>query len=103
MSTKIHGVISLLLEGLAIIIGFIAIWQVNKAVGVFYAFLILIAVPLILYAYCAKCDIRFTDCRHVFPGQLTRLLPKREDGPYFFGDYMGLILAVIALVGFPQP
>jgi len=103
MSTKIHGVTSLLLESLAIVIGLIAIWQVNKAAGLFYAFLILIAVPLILYAYCAKCDIRFTDCRHVFPGQMTHLLPERADAPYNFRDYMGLTLAVIALVAFPQP
>jgi len=102
MSTKIHGVTSLLLEGLAIVVGFIAVWQVNKAVGLFYAFLILIAVPLILYAYCAKCEIRLTECRHVIPGQITRLLPEREDAPYTFRDYMGLILAVVALVAFPQ-
>ena len=101
MSTKIHGVVSLLLEGLAIVIGFIAIWQVNTLAGAFYSVLILIAVPLILYAYCAKCEIRFTDCRHVIPGQLTRLLPEREDAPYSFRDYLGLALSVIVLVAFP--
>jgi len=103
MNAKFHGVISLLLEGLAIVIGFIAIWQVNTLAGAFYAVLILTAVPLTLYAYCAKCEIRFTDCRHVIPGQITRLLPEREDAPYTFRDYMGLTLAVVVLVAFPQP
>jgi len=103
MKSKFHGVTSLLLEGLAIVIGFMAIWQVNKAIGLFYAALILIAGPLILYAYCAKCEIRLTDCRHVFPGQLTRLLPEREDAPYNLRDYIGLVLSVIVLAAFPQP
>lgn len=103
MNSKFHGVTSLLLEGLAIVIGFMAIWQANTLAGAFYAVLILIAVPLILYVYCAKCEIRFTDCRHVIPGQLTRLLPEREEVPYNFRDYMGMILAVIVLVAFPQP
>lgn len=103
MNSKFHGVTSLLLEGLAIVIGFMAIWQVNKWVGAFYAVLILISVPLVLYAYCAKCEIRLTDCRHVIPGQITRLLPDRDEAPYNFRDYMGLALAVITLVAFPQP
>ena len=103
MSTKIHGVTSLLLEGLAIVIGFIAIWQVNTLAAAFYAVLILITVPLILYAYCAKCEIRLTDCRHIIPGQFTRLLPGRQDAPYNFRDYMGLTLSIAVIVAFPQP
>jgi hypothetical protein len=103
MHAKFHGVTSLLLESLAIVIGFIAIWQANRIAGGFYAVLVLIAVPLMLYAYCAKCDIRLTDCRHVLPGQVTRLLPDRDNAPYTIRDYLGLGLAVIVLVVFPQP
>ena len=103
MHAKFHGVASLLLESLAIVIGFIAIWQANRMAGGFYAALVLIAAVLMLYAYCAKCDIRLTDCRHVLPGQVTRLLPDRESAPYNVRDYLGLILSIVVLVAFPQP
>ena len=103
MNAKFHGVTSLLLEGLAIGIGFAAVWQINWAVGVFYAILVLAAGPLILYSYCSKCEVRHTGCRHVIPGPFTRLLPPRENQPYGFKDYMGLGLPVVVLVAFPQP
>ena len=103
MNSKFHGVTSLLLESLAILVGFVAIWQSHEAAGIFYIVLILVSVPAILYSYCSKCEIRLTGCRHVIPGQITRLLPARENEPYGFLDYIGLTLPVIALVAFPQP
>ena len=103
MNSKFHGVTSLLIESLAIVIAFAAVWQAHKVAGVIYAILILASVPLLLYAYCAKCEIRLDGCRHVIPGQLTRLLPARDDGPYRFKDYAGLLLPAVVLVLFPQP
>jgi hypothetical protein len=103
MNAKFHGVTSLLLEGLTIVIGFAAVWQANKTMGVLYAILVLAAVPIILYAYCSKCEVRLTGCRHVIPGQITRLLPARENTHYGILDYVGLMLPAALLVAFPQP
>jgi len=103
MNAKFHGVTSLLLESLAILVGFAAIWQSHKAAGIFYIVLILVSVPIILYSYCSKCEIRLTGCRHVIPGQITRLLPARENEPYGFLDTIGLMLPAAVLVAFPQP
>jgi hypothetical protein len=103
MHSRFHGVTSLLLEGLAIGVGFAAIWPANKAAGILYAILILVSVPVILYAYCSKCEIRLTGCRHVIPGQITRLLPARGNEHYGILDYVGLTLPVALLVAFPQP
>jgi len=103
MNSEFHGVTSLLLEGLAIGIGFAAIWQVQPAMGILYAVLVLVSVPVILYAYCSKCEVRLTGCRHVIPGQITRLLPARENEQYGILDYVGLMLPVAVLVAFPQP
>lgn len=75
MNAKFHGITSLLLESLAILVGFAAIWQSQTSAAVFYIVLILVSVPIILYSYCSKCEIRLTGCRHVIPGQITRLLP----------------------------
>ncbi len=103
MNAKFHGVTSVLLESLAIVVGFAAIWQSHKAAGIFYMVLILVSVPAILYSYCSKCEIRLTGCRHVIPGQITRLLPARENEHYGILDYVGLTLPVAVLVAFPQP
>lgn len=103
MNSKFHGVTSLLAESLAIVIGFTAVWQAHKVAGVIYAVLILAAVPVILYAYCSKCEVRLTGCRHIIPGQITRMLPARENTQYGVRDYVGLMLPVAMLVAFPQP
>jgi len=103
MNSKFHGVTSLLLESLAIVIGFTAVWQAHKVAGVIYAILILAAVPVILYSYCSKCEVRLTGCRHVIPGQITRLLPARENEQYGIFDYVGLTLPAAMLVAYPQP
>ena len=103
MNSRFHGITSLLLESLAIVIGFAAIWQVNKTAGGLYGILILVAVPVILYAYCSKCEVRLTGCRHVIPGQITRLLPARKNEHYGVRDYVGLMLPAAMLVAFPHP
>jgi len=103
MNTRLHGVTSLLLESLAVVIGFTAVWQADKVAGVIYAILILAAVPVILYSYCSKCEVRLTGCRHVIPGQITRLLPTRKKEHYGVRDYVGLMLPAAVLVAFPQP
>ena len=103
MNTRLHGVTSLLLESLAVVIGFTAVWQADKVAGVIYATLILAAVPVILYSYCSKCEVRLTGCRHVIPGQITRLLPTRKKEHYGVRDYVGLMLPAAVLVAFPQP
>ena len=92
MNSRFHGVTSLLLESLAVVIGFTAVWQADKVAGVIYAILILAAVPVILYSYCSKCEVRLTGCRHVIPGQITRLLPSRKNEHYGVRDYVGLML-----------
>ena len=103
MNSRFHGVVSLLLEGLAVVIGFAAVWQADRMAGVIYAILILAAVPVMLYAYCSKCEVRLTGCRHIIPGQITRLLPARQNGHYGVRDYVGLMLPAAMLVVFPQP
>jgi len=103
MNAKFHGVTSLLLESLAILVGFTAIWQNHKIAGILYGVLILASVPAILFSYCAKCEVRLTGCRHIFPGQITRLLPTRDEKAYHIMDYLGLLLPAAALIIFPQP
>ena len=48
MNSKFHGVTSLLLEGLAIGIGFAAIWASNQTAGVVYGIVVLAALLFVV-------------------------------------------------------
>lgn len=98
-----HGVVSLVLIVAAHAVGLIGIATASITAAVAYLAAVAAAVPVILFAYCAKCPERLTGCRHVIPGPLTRYLPSRQTGPYTVLDYAGLVLPLALLVGAPQP
>jgi hypothetical protein len=102
MRDRFHGLFSLTLVFAAVGIALIYMLKLSTASGLLYLALIIIAIPIVLYAYCAKCTCRNGACSHVFPGRLTRLLPARKPGPYSLMDYLGTVLSLLALFGFPQ-
>ena len=102
MGSKFHGVFSLILILAAVVMALIHVLGVSLGWGLVYLGIIIVANPIILYSYCAKCLCREHACSHVFPGKLTSLLPARKQGPYSFVDYLGTALPLIALFGFPQ-
>jgi hypothetical protein len=97
-----HGVFSLLLFVLAIVVALISLSNRSFWLALLYLVNVGLACYGILYAYCAKCSVRLYDCSHVIPGSLTRYLPIRKQGPYTFLDYAGTILFLLVLVLFPQ-
>jgi hypothetical protein len=102
MVQKYHGVFSLVLIFAAVGIAFIYMLSFSVKMGLAYLVTFLIANPIVLYSYCAKCLCRENACSHVFPGKLTRLLPARKQSPYTVGDYFWTGISLIALLGFPQ-
>ena len=102
MAGKFHGVVSLLLILAAVVIALAYMLSVSPGWGFCYIAVIIMANPMVLYSYCAKCLCREDGCSHVVPGKLTHLLPVRRQGPYSFLDYVATALALAALVGFPQ-
>jgi len=102
VANKFHGVLSLLLilASVIIAIGYMLGKSINW--GLVYLGIVVLANPMVLYSYCAKCLCREDACSHVIPGWLTRLLPTRKAGPYSFMDYLGTALPLVALFGFPQ-
>jgi hypothetical protein len=102
MKNKFHGVFSLLLISGAVSIGLVSILINSVAFGIVYMALILVCNLIVLYAYCAKCECREDDCRHIFPGKIASLLPSREPGAYTFFDYAGVAVPMAVLLGFPQ-
>lgn len=101
MQNKFHGVCSLILILSAVLIALIYLLSQSPVLGLAYLGIMILANPIVLYAYCAKCLCRDDACSHVFPGKLTRLLPSRKQGPYTRMDYFWTSLSLIALFGFP--
>jgi hypothetical protein len=103
MENRFHGIVSLALIAGAILLGFLIVLKSNIFAGLLYGALVLIGSILIVYAFCTKCPIRTSECRHVFPGQLTVWLPARPQTAYTPIDYLtvGLVLAV--LIVYPHP
>ena len=102
MKDRFHGVFSLLLILVAIIMALVYLWGQSVVMGLTYLAITLMAPPTVLYAYCAKCICRSDSCSHVFPGKLTRLLPARREGPYMLSDYFWTAVPLILLFAFPQ-
>ncbi|NNG02038.1 MAG: hypothetical protein HKM93_21820 [Desulfobacteraceae bacterium] len=102
MRDKVHGVMSLglIISGLCIAVAYISLHSI--AAAALYLGIILISAVIILYAYCSKCPIRFTGCRHVFPGRVSGLLPPRTIKPYGALDYIGVAVPVTVLMAIPQ-
>jgi hypothetical protein len=102
MKGKFHGVFSLVLITVSMIVGIIALFEQSTALGGIYILIILISQPVILYAFCSKCPCREDSCRHVFPGKLTKIFPGREENAYTGWDLFWTSLALAVLFLFPQ-
>ena len=102
MRDRFHGVFSLLLVILSIIGGLLSVLNESFVMGLWYIAIILLSSPIILYSFCAKCMCRLDSCRHVFPGRLSQLFPPRKQGRYTFWDIFWTLVALLALLLFPQ-
>ena len=78
------------------------LWRLSPWLGLVYLAICGFSAYGILYAYCAKCNVRLDNCSHVLPGKITRYLPQRKQGPYTFGDVAGTALFLGIIILFPQ-
>jgi hypothetical protein len=103
MKGNFHGIVSLILIFTSVVIALSFMLIISPGWGLGYLIVIIVAIPIILYAYCAKCLCREDACSHFFPGRLTRMLPARKQGAYAFMDYVWTGLAIVVLFAFPIP
>jgi hypothetical protein len=99
---EVHGLISLFLIVVAIMIGVISIFTASLPMAAAYLVIIFLSTIVIIYSFCSKCACRSEGCGHVLPGKIAGLLPPREEGTYTFPDIGGLVISIILLFGFPQ-
>jgi hypothetical protein len=102
MRKQTHGVVSLGLVTVALAAACQSLFQQSLSLGMLYMFLAGIAVPVVLYSFCAKCPDR-EQCGHVVPGQAAgRLFKGRKPGPYSSRDLFLTAAALAILVFLPQ-
>jgi len=102
MDNKFHGVFSLISIVISVVIALAYMLSNSLGWGLVYLGIIVLANPIVLYSYCAKCLCRENACSHVIPGKLTRLLRVNRQGPYSFWDYFATAISLTVLFGFPQ-
>ncbi len=98
-----HGITSLVLLALAMLVGLIGVALDAPTAAVSYALLLGAAFLVVCAAYCAKCPCRKDACGHLVPGLVAQNLPARRQTPYNTIDLALTASALAAMVLYPQP
>jgi len=101
---RIHGVISLILFAIAILIAINAVFAHRILFGIIYSIFLPIGSLLAISGFCPKCPhVADRTCRHVIPGEIVRLFPSgHTGGKYRARDYLILIVPILLIIGIPQ-
>ena len=99
---RIHGIISLLIAGAAILTGFLAVCSADLYMALAYLMVIIASPFAVTYFFCSKCPCRFGKCAHVLPAKLTKIYKSRKNTKYEFIDYFVTVSALLLLFGIPQ-
>jgi MFS family permease len=101
MTHKHHGLTSMLLMSIAMLIALCVMWgQWWPMVGL--AVLNILSGVGIGWFYCAKCLCRPHNCSHILIGKVADFLPKRS-GPYSLADFAGMAICAGMVFAFPLP
>lgn len=101
MNTKrFHGIVSLVLVGLASVLGLVVIAIHSRVWGLIFLGVMVGAPQVIVRSYCAKCACK-EHCAHVLPGKAAMVFAK-EPGPYTSIELLSMACAVGLLLGLPQ-
>jgi hypothetical protein len=101
MSARFHGVMSISLVGVSIVVAALVAFQTSPLLGIAYVVGCALAPLGIVYAFCAKCPCR-THCAHVIFGKLAVALTNRQPGPYTPAEMAVVGLGLLWLLGLPQ-
>jgi len=102
MQSNSYGLISLFLVFMAVATALGSVLPRSPMMAGMYLIVAVLSFVLILVSYCTKCPCRNSECCFVLPGQLTRFLPKRKEGPYSFFDIFFTLIGIVAVVLMPQ-
>jgi membrane protein YdbS with pleckstrin-like domain len=97
-----HGILSLLMLLMAIVIGALSVFKSSVVLTVAYLGASMILFMVVIYSYCSKCPCRLHSCAHILPGKLTTFLPSRKVGQYTALDFLGVTIPLVIIFAFPQ-
>lgn len=101
MRVRFHGMMSISLVGLAILVAIVVGLQTIPALALVYMAGCAAALFGIVYAFCAGCPCR-THCAHVILGKLALVLTNRQPGAYRPAEMVAVGLGLLWLLGLPQ-
>lgn len=97
--TRVHGVLSIVLVGVAVAVAAVVLFGISPGLGVGYLALGAVGMLGIVYAFCAKCPCK-ARCGHVLPGLVARLFP-RQPGAYTRWEVAVTAVSIFLIVGLP--
>lgn len=100
MTNKFHGITSIGLVAVAVVIAALTMFRTSLVLGIVYLAVCIAAPCAILYAYCAKCPCK-AHCGHVFLGKIAMAFDRKPE-PYTTTEMTVLALAFLLLLGLPQ-
>lgn len=98
---KTHGVISLGILDITMVIAIYAISKLNVVFGLIYFVSSISAFTLIIAIFCTKCNSNH-NCSHVYPGRLTRFFKDKRKEAYTTSDYLITAMALAFVFLAPQ-
>lgn len=101
LKNKFHGVFSLALIDVAIVVCLYSITINSLLFSALYFVGTLISIFTIVGLFCSKCTSK-NDCSHVYPAQLTRYFKNKCAQKYSINDYIGTGIAIGFVFLFPQ-
>lgn len=102
MKKRFHGVFSICLLTVALIIGGFSIYQANLVLCLVYFILIPLSFLIVIYSYCTKCPhVGDNSCRHVIFGKIAKLF-KQKTGKYTKFELIETLFPLMIIVMFPQ-
>jgi hypothetical protein len=101
LSPRFHGLLTLGFLVLALLTGLLGIALKDATAALFYALMVAVGLPLIVYLFCGKCACRGERCLMLFPGRLSLRLPARRTDAYTKADFAGILGTLVLLGAFP--
>jgi inner membrane protein involved in colicin E2 resistance len=102
MKDRKHGILSVLLVESSCIMAAFWLFVCNIMLGIIYCILLISLTFVVVYSYCCKCCCREKSCGHIIFGKITKILPKRMQGPYTYKDIFGVMISIGIILLFPQ-
>ena len=99
---KIHTYIFLITFIIIIILGIYIVFLNSIITGIIYSIFIILSSFFLAYTGCTQCVFNKKSCRHIIPGILTRILPKKERIKYTKKNTIAVYITFLILIMIPQ-